>query len=202
MLCTKNCWIEQLTDLLQHILRNTNHIVCAKMDLWKAPIELWRLSKLSLFFVNMKQFDIFDKPLIGLYTKTAQGGLGSATWKCWLLVSLFILAVSVCAAIVTIFIVPAESVETSVRSRNSFLQSTIMSMDIFIQNSLCDGTLKKRVFFIDLEYEFLSPSASVVAPAKNVWEWTLQIVYRLAWSPTYRSKLAESMEIPVLSLYG
>ena len=58
--------------------------------------------------------------------------------------------------------------EISVRSRNSFLQSTIMNMDIFIQNSLCDGTLKKRVFFIDLEYEFLSPSASVVAPAKNV----------------------------------
>ena len=147
MLCTKNCWIEKLKDLHQHILRNTNNIVRVKIKIWKAPIELWRLSKLSLFFVKMKQFDIFDKPLIGLYTKTAQGGLGSAIWKWWLLVSLFILAVSVCTAIVTFCIVPAESVETSVRTRNSFLQSTIMSMDIFIQNSLCDGTLKKRVFF-------------------------------------------------------
>lgn len=147
MLRTKNCWIEKLTDLHQHILRNANQIVNVKMEIWIAPIELWRWSKLSLFFVNMKQFDIFDKPLIGLYTKTAQGGLGSAIWKCWFLVSLFILAVSVCTAIVTFCIVPAESVETSVRTRNSFLQSTIMSMDIFIQNSLCDGTLKKRVFF-------------------------------------------------------
>ena len=64
-----------------------------------------------------------------------------------LLVSLFILTVSVCTAIVTIFLVPAESAKTSVHTRNYFLQSTIMSMDILVKNSLCDGTFKKRAFF-------------------------------------------------------
>ena len=52
-----------------------------ELEIRTAPIEFWPTSKLSLFLVDMKQFDIFDKPLIGLYTKTVQGGLGSVFWE-------------------------------------------------------------------------------------------------------------------------
>lgn len=57
--------------------------------------------------------------------------------------SLLTLIVSICAAIIGVFIVPAESVETTVCSWNHILRSTTMNIDLFIQNSLCDGTIRE-----------------------------------------------------------
>lgn len=128
----------------------------------------------------MKQYDLFDKPLNGLYALTTVGGIRMAFAS---LLSVGSILCIVIATAISVFCAKSYSttLERTAITVNPFISDrVIFSVDIVIINKACEGIHVCSWLIVDLSYHF-DDSQGHSPVSVNVWMRTARVNDRSEW---------------------